>query len=86
MLLVIVPSAHHWGPLYFPVIVAFILLNLYLHCGATSRVLEAILPRLLINTSRFHNVHHADAETHFAEALTLWDHLCGTGGPSHRGA
>lgn len=39
---------------------------------------ERALPRVLLNTSAFHNVHHARANTHFGEALTLWDRLCDT--------
>jgi hypothetical protein len=59
-------------------IVAFVCLNFYLHCGVTLRWVEATLPRLYLNTSAFHNVHHARANTHFGEALYLWDALCGT--------
>ena len=31
-----------------------------------------------MNTSVFHNRHHANAEVNFGEALTLWDRLCRT--------
>jgi hypothetical protein len=31
-----------------------------------------------VNTSTHHNRHHQNADTHFAEALTLWDRLMGT--------
>jgi len=78
LLLVAVPQAKHWAPLYLAVVVGFILLNFYLHCGAISRPAEAILPRLLLNTSVFHNGHHANAGVNFGEAMTLWDHLCRT--------
>lgn len=54
------------------------ILNLYLHSGVSSRLIEATLPRLFVNTSAFHNRHHANAEVNFGEALTLWDHLLGT--------
>ena len=84
VLLVAWPAAHHYAPLYYPQVVEIIAFNLYLHCGASIGLIEATLPRLLINTSVFHNVHHANAETHFAEALTLWDHLCGTDGRARR--
>ena len=64
---------------FLPCLVAgFVMLNFYLHSGVASRLLEAVLPRLFVNTSAFHNRHHANAEVHFGEALTLWDHLCRT--------
>ena len=72
------PQAPHYAPVYFVLVVALILLNLYLHCGVSVRLIEAILPRLLVNTSAYHNRHHANAETNFGEALTLWDRLLGT--------
>jgi lathosterol oxidase len=78
LLLVALPEATHWGPLYFPLIIGFVTLNFYLHCGVTLRWVEATLPRIFLNTSAFHNVHHARANTHFGEALYLWDALCGT--------
>ncbi len=78
LLLVGIPQATHWAPLYFPTIIGFILLNYYLHCGVTLGWVEATLPRIFLNTSAFHNVHHARANTHFGEALSLWDSLCGT--------
>jgi hypothetical protein len=56
----------------------FVLLNLYLHCGVAWRGLETLLRPLSINTSTHHNRHHANADTHFAEALTVWDRLLGT--------
>lgn len=78
LLLVGIPAATHWGPLYFPLIIGFVGLNFYLHCGVTLPWVEAILPKIYLNTSAFHNVHHARANTHFGEALTLWDSICGT--------
>ena len=78
IVLVAFPWATHYGPVYFTLIVAFVLLNFYLHCGVVARRLEALLPPLFVNTSVFHNRHHADAEVHFGEALTLWDRLCRT--------
>ena len=78
VVLVAVPQAKHWAPIYFALVGGFILLNFYLHCGVTIPLLERVLPLLRINTSLFHNVHHARANTHFGEALTLWDTLCGT--------
>jgi lathosterol oxidase len=78
IVLVAIPQARHWAPLYFTLVGSFILLNFYLHCGAVSRLLEATLPRLLLNTSVFHNVHHANAEVNFGEAMIAWDRICGT--------
>ncbi len=78
LLLVGIPQATHWGPLYFPLIIGFVCLNFYLHCGVTLGWVEATLPRIFLNTSAFHNVHHARANTHFGEALYLWDAICGT--------
>lgn len=72
------PAAVHWAPLYIGLVVAFVCLNYYLHCGVSSQLLEATLPRVFLNTSAFHNRHHANAEVNFGEALTLWDRLCRT--------
>ncbi|MFT3776364.1 MAG: sterol desaturase family protein [Minicystis sp.] len=72
------PKAVHWAPLYYGLVFVFVWLNFYLHSGVASRLLEATLPRFFVNTSAFHNRHHANAEVHFGEALTLWDHLCRT--------
>jgi sterol desaturase/sphingolipid hydroxylase (fatty acid hydroxylase superfamily) len=78
IVLVAFPWAPHYGPVYFTLVGAFVILNLYLHSGVSSRLIEATLPRLFVNTSAFHNRHHANAEVNFGEALTLWDHLLGT--------
>jgi lathosterol oxidase len=78
ILILCIPRATHYAPLYFALIAAFVALNFYLHCGVTFRVLEATLPRALVNTSAFHNRHHSNADVHFGEALTLWDRLCRT--------
>ncbi len=72
------PRALHWAPLYYGLVIGFILLNFYLHSGVAVRLLEATLPRIFVNTSAFHNRHHANADVNFGEALTLWDHLLGT--------
>jgi sterol desaturase/sphingolipid hydroxylase (fatty acid hydroxylase superfamily) len=85
IVLVSIPQAVHYAPVYFALVGAFIVLNFYLHCGVVSRLLELTLPRLLVNSSAFHNRHHANAEVNFGEALTLWDRLLGTReGPSRR--
>jgi len=78
ILAVVHPRALHWGPAYVVLVVGFGLLNLYLHCGVTSRWIEGTLPRLGINTSAFHNVHHSHARVNFGEVATWWDVICGT--------
>jgi sterol desaturase/sphingolipid hydroxylase (fatty acid hydroxylase superfamily) len=78
IILVALPQAPHYAPVYFALVGGFVLLNLYLHCGVALPVIEAVLPRLYVNTSAFHNRHHANADVNFGEALTLWDHLLGT--------
>jgi sterol desaturase/sphingolipid hydroxylase (fatty acid hydroxylase superfamily) len=78
VLAVLHPKAIHWGPAYLVLVVGFVCLNLYLHCGVTVRWIEATLPRIGINTSAFHNVHHSHVRVNFAEVATWWDHLCGT--------
>lgn len=78
IVLLSIPQATHWAPLYFGTSAAFVVLNFYLHCGVTWRWVEAILPRAYLNTSAHHNIHHSHADTNFAEAFTIWDHLCGT--------
>ncbi len=72
------PQAPHYAPVYFALVAALIGLNLYLHCGVAVRAVEATLPRLFVNTSAYHNRHHANAEVNFGEALTVWDRLLGT--------
>ena len=78
ILLLCIPAATHWTPLYFALIGGFVLLNFYLHCGVTLGWVEATLPRVGLNTSAFHNVHHSHAVVNFGEAMTWWDRICGT--------
>jgi sterol desaturase/sphingolipid hydroxylase (fatty acid hydroxylase superfamily) len=78
ILLLCLPWATHWAPLYFTLVVLFVNLNFYLHCGVTLGWVEKTLPRAYLNTSAFHNVHHARANVHFGEALYLWDAICKT--------
>lgn len=72
------PKAVHWAPMYFGLVGGFILLNFYLHCGHRVRWIEAALAPLRLNSSVFHNRHHANAEVNFGEAFTLWDAFCKT--------
>ena len=62
-----------------PVILFFIALNFYLHCGFEIPLLERLFKPFLINTSTFHNIHHEVTTRHFGEMLTLWDVICQTG-------
>lgn len=78
ILVLCIPAATHWAPLYFGLVLGFITLNFYLHCGVTWRIVEAVLPRALVNTSAFHNVHHSHVKVNFGEALCLWDRICKT--------
>ena len=72
------PWATHYAPVYFALVGGFVVLNLYLHCGASSRLVEAVLPRFGINTSAFHNRHHANANVNFGEAMIVWDRVMRT--------
>jgi lathosterol oxidase len=76
--LVALPQAPHYAPIYFTLVVGFVSLNYYLHCGVRVALLERILSPLGLNSSAFHNVHHSHANVNFGEAMTLWDRLCRT--------
>ena len=67
-----------WGPVHVSSLVLLAVMNLYLHCGYAVSWLESSLPWCLLNTSRFHNVHHEVTRAHFGEILFVWDWLCGT--------
>lgn len=76
--LVAVPQATHFAPIYLSLVVGFIALNYYLHCGVRVELIERLLAPIGINTSAFHNIHHSHANANFGEAMTLWDRLCRT--------
>jgi len=78
ILLLCVPSFTHWAPLYFGLVVGFVNLNFYLHCGVTLAWVEKTVGRTGLNTSAFHNVHHSHAVVNFGEAMTIWDRICKT--------
>lgn len=78
LLLICFPPAKHFAPLYFSAIVGFVFLNLYLHCGVTFSWLEKILPRIGLNSSGWHNVHHSDVNVNFGEVSSIWDKVCKT--------
>jgi lathosterol oxidase len=73
VLILCIPEATHWAPLYFGLVLGFVVLNFYLHCGVTLSWVEAVLPRLMLNTSAFHNIHHSHANANFGEPMFLWD-------------
>lgn len=78
LLLICIPEAKHFAPLYFTAIVSFVFLNLYLHCGVTFKPMEKAFKVLLLNSSAWHNIHHSDTNTHFGEVSFIWDRICGT--------
>lgn len=78
LMLICFPEAKHFAPLYFTAIVSFVMLNLYLHCGVTFPILEKVLPRIGLNTSAWHNVHHSDVNANFGEVSYYWDKFCKT--------
>ncbi len=76
--LLCIPGAPHYAPMYFGLIAAFVGLNFYLHCGVTYRLAEWLLPKLLLNSSAHHNLHHSKANVNFGEVSFFWDRLCKT--------
>ncbi len=72
------PWMPHYGPVYFALVIGFVFNNLYLHSGVTFAFIERWWPRIGLNTSAWHNVHHARATTHFGEVSFVWDVLLGT--------
>jgi sterol desaturase/sphingolipid hydroxylase (fatty acid hydroxylase superfamily) len=78
LLLICWPLAKHFAPLYFSAIVGFVFLNLYLHCGVTFGWLEKFLPRIGLNSSAWHNIHHSDVNANFGEVSFIWDKVCKT--------
>jgi sterol desaturase/sphingolipid hydroxylase (fatty acid hydroxylase superfamily) len=78
ILLLCFPWAVHWAPVYVGLVVGFVLLNFYLHCGVEVPALERACRALRLNSSVHHNVHHAKVGVHFGEASFVWDRLCGT--------
>lgn len=86
ILLLCLPWAVHWAPVYVGLVVGFVLLNLYLHCGVEVPALERLCKALALNSSVHHNVHHAKVNLHFGEASFLWDRLCGTEQPAEPAA
>lgn len=78
LMLICFPMAKHFAPLYFSAITGFVFLNLYLHCGVTFIWLEKILPKIGLNSSAWHNIHHSDVIANFGEVSFIWDKICKT--------
>jgi lathosterol oxidase len=78
ILFLCVPQAIHWAPLYFGLVLGFVALNFYLHCGVRLEWVERVLPRVFLNTSAFHNVHHQHVSANYGEAGIVWDRICKT--------
>jgi len=72
------PRIAVWTPLHNFILFAFLVENLYLHCGYTVPLFEKLCSFFFVNTSGFHNVHHSRTITHFGEVLTFWDWARGT--------
>jgi lathosterol oxidase len=78
VLIICYPPAKHFVPLYMTAIVAFVLLNLYLHSGVSFFWIEKIIPPIGLNSSVWHNVHHSDVVSNFGELSYIWDKICKT--------
>ena len=72
------PGVKRFAPLYTMAVSSFVMLNFYLHCGVTVAWLEAVLPKLALNSSAWHNVHHSHVRAHYGEISYVWDVLCRT--------
>jgi sterol desaturase/sphingolipid hydroxylase (fatty acid hydroxylase superfamily) len=64
--------------MYVFYIVFFVMLNLYMHCGYSVRVLDLVLSKALISSSVSHNAHHEKSHCNFGEVSWLWDYLNST--------
>ena len=72
------PPAKHFVPLYITAIGAFVVLNLYLHCGVAFSWIEKIILPIGLNSSGWHNYHHSDVVSNFGELSYIWDKICKT--------
>ena len=78
------PSLGLYLPLHWPILVFYVVLNMYLHCGYVIEPFEG-LGAIGVMTSGWHNAHHEKGRVGFdykpqtfGEMLTLWDRICGT--------
>ena len=78
VLIICYPPAKHFVPLYMTAIVAFVVLNLYLHCGVAFKWVEKIILPIGLNSSGWHNYHHSDVVSNFGELSYIWDKICKT--------
>eukprot|EP01084_Bolivina_argentea_P316029 547708_1 len=67
-----------YAPLQLGLILAFIILNIYLHCGYTLYYIEITVPYVYLNTSAHHNIHHEKTNTNLGEVSPFWDFVFGT--------
>lgn len=79
VVLLVLPAARVWAQAYSVWVAGFVLLNLYLHAGHESAAVEAVLRPLGLNSSAFHNAHHAKSARNFGELMYVWDWALGTG-------
>lgn len=79
------PELGLYLPVHWPLLLFYLLLNHYLHCGYVIEPLERVLAPFGVMTSAWHNVHHEKgrvgfnykAQT-FGEMFTFWDLAMGT--------
>lgn len=77
--LLVFPMTKFFIPMYFSAIVAFVFLNFYLHSGIRIELLETLLPKVGLNVSSHHNVHHESfGKYHYGEVSFVWDYILGT--------
>lgn len=81
LLIICFPEAKHYAPFYYTAIISFVFLNLYLHSGVTFSFLEKVLPKINLNSSAWHNIHHSDVVANFGEVSPIWDKICKTDRP-----
>lgn len=83
--LFVFPELGLYPPLHWPVLLFYLGLNHYLHCGYVVPAIEMILSPFFIMTSKWHNVHHEKGRVGFdykpqtfGEMFSIWDIYCGT--------
>jgi lathosterol oxidase len=86
VVLLTLPAAPVWAHAYALWTAGFVALNLYLHAGYESAPVEALLRGVGLNSSAFHNIHHAATVRNFGELCYIWDALLGTGAHPEKGA
>eukprot|EP00039_Didymoeca_costata_P020245 m.340589 g.340589 ORF g.340589 m.340589 type:complete len:308 (-) comp19400_c0_seq1:35-958(-) len=84
------PELGLYVPIHWPLLVFYLFLNFYLHCGYVIRPIEAVLSPLYVMSSEWHNVHHEKGRVGFnykpqtfGEMLLIWDLWMGTHAEGH---